>query len=212
MEFMGRSGKALLSRPPAAGRSMKGDGMGRGGYSLIELLIALALTLLVTASLVQLFLSHHHRYAVLEAEVEMWQSLSAGLDFVEREIRLAGYGLSPGTPPLIQMDPQIVRFQLDRDRNGPPFNAVSYRFQRDRSQLQRRVDSGPWAPLVEQVSDLAFTYQDGTDAVTEDPREVRRVGVALTVRAFRPDPAWPENGGYRTRTLERALSLRNVSP
>ena len=179
-----------------------------GGFSLIELMVGMAVTLMVLASLSHLFLSQHHNHTVLEVRSEMAQSLLTGMAFVEREIRLTGYGLPPATPSLIRIDEDTVTSRLDLDSDGG-INTLSFRYSPERNQLQRKIDNGNWAPLAENVTGLAFRYLDHENQTTMDPLSVRKIAMTLTVRAYKPDPSWPENGGYRTETRTRTIYLRN---
>jgi hypothetical protein len=143
-----------------------------------------------------------------EAQAEMSQGLLTGIDLIDRELRLAGYRIPSGSSPIIEMQEREIQFRLDLDDDGD-IETVSYRFNSGRSQIQRKVDSGNWAPLVENATDLAFSYRDSSGVPTTNPLSMRRVGIAVTARTFRPDPRWPLNGGYRTYTMEREIYLRN---
>ncbi|MBI5197775.1 MAG: prepilin-type N-terminal cleavage/methylation domain-containing protein [Nitrospirae bacterium] len=179
------------------------------GFTLIELLIGMALTVGIVAALSHLFLSQQHQYNIQNSRAEMWQSLFIGLEFLEREIRLAGYGLSPGETVLTIREEQTLELHLDPDDDGEN-NSLSYRFNANRTQLQRRVDNGPWSPLVEQVIQLSFSYLTGDGQSTEDPSEVRQIGIRMTVQASWRDSMWTENGGYRTLSMNRIIPLRNI--
>jgi Tfp pilus assembly protein PilE len=178
------------------------------GFTLIELLIGMGMTLGILAALSHLFLSQHHRHNIQDSRAEMWQSLFVGLEFLEREIRLSGYGLSPGESVLTVWEDQTLQFHLDLDDDGED-NVISYRLNAKRSQLQRRVDNGPWSPLVEQATRLSFSYLTGDGTAAAGPSEIRQIGVALTVRTSWRDPAWSENNGYRTLSMSRLIPLRN---
>ena len=62
-----------------------------GGYSLVELMIALALGSIVTTGVVQLFIANSETYNVLVAQSRMQESARFALDFISREARRAGY-------------------------------------------------------------------------------------------------------------------------
>lgn len=180
------------------------------GFSLIELLVGMGITLLILSFLTRFFLQQHHDAAVLEARVEMWQSLSMGMDFLEREIRVTGYGQPADISPISMMESNELHLQGDWDDNGTA-TSLAYRWNAARRQLQRRMDPGNWAPLIEQVIGLTFSYQQEDGGTTTESRDVRSVHVFITVRSFRPDPLWPENGGYRTSSMERRIPLKNAA-
>ena len=65
--------------------------MAQGGFTLIELMVALALGLLISAAAVQLFLGGLLTSRMQEANAELQNSGVFGLDYVARDLRLANY-------------------------------------------------------------------------------------------------------------------------
>jgi prepilin-type N-terminal cleavage/methylation domain-containing protein len=62
------------------------------GLSLIELLIVLVLSGILTAALYRTFINQQKIYTVQEQVVEMQQNMRFAIDRMAREIRMAGYG------------------------------------------------------------------------------------------------------------------------
>jgi len=61
------------------------------GFTLIEIMIAMAITGIISAAIVSSFLSQQKTYIIQENVTEMQQNLRAGMDLLVREIRMAGY-------------------------------------------------------------------------------------------------------------------------
>ena len=61
------------------------------GYSLIELMISLALGSIVTAGVVQLFVANSETHALLVGQSRMQESARFAIDFISRDVRQAGY-------------------------------------------------------------------------------------------------------------------------
>lgn len=61
------------------------------GFSLVELMIALALGSMVTAGVVQLFVANSETHSLLIGQSRMQESARFGLDFIGRQVRQAGY-------------------------------------------------------------------------------------------------------------------------
>jgi len=88
------------------------------GFTLIELLIAMALGLVVIASLASTFVIQQKTYNAQEQIAEMTQNGRAAMDMMTREIRMTGYGAPPTpnlatwitwvTSPTINNNPKIV--------------------------------------------------------------------------------------------------------
>lgn len=67
-----------------------------GGFSLVELMLALALGLVVVTGIVQLFVGNSRTYNVLTGQARMQESARFALDFISRAARSAGYfGCAP---------------------------------------------------------------------------------------------------------------------
>ncbi len=62
-----------------------------GGFSLIELILALALGLIVVTGIVQLFVGNSQTYNILNGQARMQESARFALDFISRATRRAGY-------------------------------------------------------------------------------------------------------------------------
>ena len=69
---------------------------GHGGFSLIELMLALALGLVVVTGIVQLFVGNSQTYAVLEGQSRLQENARFAFDFISRAAQTAGYwGCAP---------------------------------------------------------------------------------------------------------------------
>jgi prepilin-type N-terminal cleavage/methylation domain-containing protein len=64
----------------------------RNGLTLIELLLALVLSSILTAVLYRAFISHQRTYAVQDQVADMQQNVRVALGQITKEIRMAGYG------------------------------------------------------------------------------------------------------------------------
>ena len=61
------------------------------GFSLIELMLALALGVVVTSGIVQLFVGNNQTYTLLTGQSRMQESARYALDFIARSARMSGY-------------------------------------------------------------------------------------------------------------------------
>ncbi|MEW6051284.1 MAG: hypothetical protein AB1644_09535 [Candidatus Zixiibacteriota bacterium] len=87
------------------------------GTSILEVLVALVLTGMVTAAIFQTYITQHRSYVIQDDISEIQQSARATIDQLTRQIRMAGFGLPQGVSPF---EPG--------DGNGTPDTiAVTYR-------------------------------------------------------------------------------------
>jgi type IV pilus assembly protein PilW len=63
----------------------------KNGFTIVELLIAMAITGIVSAAIYTAFQSQQQSYLSQDQIVEMQQNLRAAMDIMVREIRMAGY-------------------------------------------------------------------------------------------------------------------------
>ena len=66
----------------------------QSGFTLLELMIALALGLIISAAAIQLFIGGFLTSRMQEANAELQNSGIFGLDYIARDIRLANYGVT----------------------------------------------------------------------------------------------------------------------
>jgi len=71
------------------------------GTTLIELLIALTLTGIVTLAIMKTYVTQHENYMVQDDVANMQQSARACIDELTRQIRMAGHNLPLGLPAIV---------------------------------------------------------------------------------------------------------------
>jgi len=178
-----------------------------GGFTLVELLVAMAIAMIMLAAVVSLFTSLNQSYTKQNVAANVQQAARAGVDFMAQGIRMAG--LDPaetGNFGITVANATSITFSADLDLNGSvggTGETISYFLNGD------ELQSNPGAvTLVENVTDLAFTYlaaDDSTLAVpVADPAAIRTVQIALTVG----EPAG--RGETVARTYATEVKCRNL--
>ncbi|MFN7144768.1 MAG: PilW family protein [Myxococcota bacterium] len=76
----------------------------RAGFSLIELMVALAIGLFVIAALYNLFTNQVRQFVYQDLQMEMHQNTRLAADMVSRTARLAGYGTNGATVGMFGAD------------------------------------------------------------------------------------------------------------
>ena len=66
------------------------------GVSFLEVMIALLITGILTASMLKLYITQHQNYMIQDDVTEIQQSVRASIDELSRQIRMAGYDLPLG--------------------------------------------------------------------------------------------------------------------
>ncbi len=104
---------------------------GRSGFTLLEIMISITILLLVFATAIPLFRSQVRAMGSTAGRSDAQQNVRFAISTIERQIRVAGAGVSDQQPLLVQADPYAVTFDADyaaRDTaaEGGAFGAVYY--------------------------------------------------------------------------------------
>lgn len=70
------------------------------GISLVEMLIALGLTGIVSASVLKAYMTQHKNYMIQDDITTIQQNARASIDELSRQLRMAGYALPLGLPSI----------------------------------------------------------------------------------------------------------------
>ena len=192
------------------------------GFTLIEMLIALAIGSLLLASLYNFYLTQKKTHDLREQIAEMQQNARVGMALMVREIRLAGYNPTgiPGVG-IMAAGPNTIRITMDlnedhdtNDENEDLTYSLYDSGDDGDLDLGRKPLGGQNTPVVENIENLSFVYtlaDSSTTSTPAVPSDIRLVHVSLTARTARPDPGYPTNGGYRTYTLKSLITPRNLA-
>jgi len=89
----------------------------RRGYSLLEVLITLSIFLIVLYSVYMVYDTQRSSYSRTEARIDTQDNARMALSTLERELRMAGYGvpaaLGPSVPRIVEAKPRTITFRAD---------------------------------------------------------------------------------------------------
>ena len=193
---------------------------GAQGFTLVEVLIAMAIGGILLGAVVSTFVLQSKSYDVQEQMTEMVQTARAAMDMISREVRMAGY--DPTGAGFEGIPYHGAQLQLladlrganstdppDGDTNDPNEN-ITYAYDSKNLQIDRNTGGGN-QPFAEHIESFAFTYLDRDGHPTTTTADIRQIRVAITARAARPDPGYAAHGGYRTFTLASLITPVNLA-
>ena len=155
-------------------------GRGDAGFSLVELLVVVAVLGLVMAGALGLLESGMRTYALGAARTEAQQAARVGLERMAKELRQAGYDpAGAAVAAIVAAEPTRLVFQVDANGNGvidPTRERITYVLRDD---VLRRDAGGGAQPIVEGVRRLELSYFDGNGAPTVDPARVRAIRIRI---------------------------------
>jgi type IV pilus assembly protein PilW len=183
------------------------------GFTLVELLIALAITGIVLGAAVNTFLAQQRSYALQEQITAMTQGTRAAMEMVTRDVRMAGYNPAGTSFDGITYDPTHLQIRADLDGNGDTADAnetIVYAYNTATQQLMRETD-GSSQPIADAIQAFTFDYLDGAGASTTTTATIRQIRITITARTAKPDPRYAANGGYRTYRLTSLVTPKNLA-
>ena len=206
------------------------------GFTLIEMLIALALGSFLLAGSVSVFTYSNRAYVVQDEVVTTQQFVRSALEILVHEIRMGGY-VPPDAKDSLGVYEQLseatataMTFIADLNADGIPeqvrYTLTGTTLTRESWQWDDSTTPGQWVTqtsgaavtLAENITALGFvyTYADGTQGIpasTQERADVRAVSISITGRTAHEDPnfeAAPDGTHYRYRTLMSFVKLRNM--
>lgn len=195
-----------------------------GGFTLIELMVSIAIGLVVLASVATTFTSQTRAYSAQEQINQMEQNLRGALDIMSREIKMAGYKPNGGSVTgVISYSSTGLTIQADIDGNGSvlasgsgssaAYEQIVYAYDSANKKITRQVGDGTVTTLAENISAFSFTYyqsQSSGGAAATSASNIRQIKISMTGITAKPDPGYTSNGGYRTVDLSTTITPINL--
>ena len=192
------------------------------GFTAIEMLISLAILSMTLGSIYSLYVSFIRTCTKEGVKINVQQSVRSSLDMMIRDIRIAG--LDPektGDFGIVAVTPQRIQFTADRDMDGELDDAdatdgidahdmefMAYEYDGNstlRMSLYKADGNLEMSDtMVENVTDLTFSYFNSDDDTTSNLDDIRTVGISMTIQK----PSGPD--GQVSRTLEKRVKCRNL--
>ena len=206
------------------------------GFTLIEILIAMAITGIVSAAIFTAFQSQQKTYIIQENVAVMQQNLRVGMDMMVREIRMAGYDPTKNADAgIVSVVSNSITFTIDENGDedtGDSNENITYSlYTSDGIQKLGRKAPSLNRPVAENIEALEFFYTlaDGSKSLAPSapatPDDVRSVQITMLARTERADQkfvnthtyttsggqSWgPYNDNFRRRLLTTIVKCRNM--
>jgi Tfp pilus assembly protein PilW len=191
------------------------------GFSLVELLVSLTLTMAFAAVLQTFSRAILHGAGVLEIASETQEAARIGVQLMTRDLRGAGFHARGGSLEAIRFaraDAVGISMDLNGDGDVSDSNEkIAYGFNAENQALMRTLGDGSPQPMLNDLAPdgLYFSYFDtsgnsrpvGEAGLAEaDRASVRRIDVTLRIESPNPDPA---NSTPLRREQSGTIWLRN---
>jgi prepilin-type N-terminal cleavage/methylation domain-containing protein len=187
-----------------------------GGFALIELLVAMAITGIVAGIGFAFFVSQNTQYESQMLRTELRERVRSGMDLIIRESRLAGYDPAGINFCGIVYNSQWIKIKADLNGDGDTLDeneVITYTYNAGQGTIYRN-NGGTDQPAVEHVQSFTFGYCDATGAAVTSAAQqaaIRQIDLTITGKTSRPDKTCKTNGGFRTYALESKIIPRNLA-
>lgn len=183
----------------------------RFGFSLIELLIAMAISGVVFGAIISTFVTQRKTYDLQEQLTEMKQNARAAMEVLSRTIRTAGYNPTAATFDAVTYHATQLQVKADLNSDGDTADSgEDVTFSHDASNKQIVWDlGGGTQPLADRIETFTFAYLDSDGNATTTNSDISQIQLTITATTGEPDPSYASNGGYRTYTLTSMVTVRN---
>lgn len=168
------------------------------GFTMIELLVAMVVSLLAMAAIYSTFLAQHRSYQVQEETAEMQQNIRAAMFYMQREIRMAGSDpFNVGGIGITAANANSITFT--EDINGGASGTVpdgvitataaaseNISYSLDASRNLIRNAGGGNQIVAQNIDWLDFVYLDDTGTPAATPADIRSVEITIVARTDDP--------------------------
>lgn len=184
------------------------------GFTLIEVMITLAISGIVMGAIYGVFISSSYSHRTQEGAADAQQRARAGLDFMVRNIRMAGLDpLGSAIAGIENATATNIRFTADLDMNGAIDNPnnqerLTYAYDGVNQTIDRILYEGTASEssqtLIDMVSAMTFTYLDANGNATANLPDIRAVTISITCQGT------GSRGQLLSRTLNNRVNCRNL--
>ncbi|MCF6289810.1 MAG: prepilin-type N-terminal cleavage/methylation domain-containing protein [Desulfobacterales bacterium] len=186
----------------------------QSGFTIVELMIAVLVSLIALTGIYQAFVSFTNNANVQEQIIEMQQNLRIGMKRMADEIRKAGYDPTlSGNFGITDAQATTITFTGDFEgtENGTidAGETITYSYDSADLELERAVDNGTPSPIISNVDVVNIVYLDAAGNVTATLSDIRRVQLALVVRTTNPDYSYTDTGTFSN--LQGTVILNTAS-
>lgn len=129
------------------------------GFTLIEMLIALAISSIVLTAVYKVFMSNNIIYMKQNELVKIEQNMRAGMNMMAREIRMSGYNSTNDTVKGIHSTSNSTNIIFDYENvDSTDVDNKEYHFDNH----QYRIEDNSGASIANNIENLEFKYCNGT--------------------------------------------------
>lgn len=180
---------------------------GNKGFTLIELMVTLAISSIITAGIYAIYTAQTTARRNQKIAVDMMQNLRAGIYFMEREIRVAGFDpMQTANAGITVANATDIQFTLDDDQDGNVDTAAGanerIHYMLTGNTLQRQNGNGTFDNLANNIDALQFFYFDGNGVQTTNLSAITTVQIAMVARGESTSIGYTSTRDYSVNLID----------
>ena len=189
------------------------------GFTIIELLVSMAVFLLAIGAIYSTFQAQHKSYLMQQEVAAMQQNLRAAMFYMQREIRMAGCDpLGTAGAGIVTKNSDSISFTEDvrgdsagSDPDGAlddPNEDITYNLDdSDGDGVDDELDRNNQT-VAQNIDALNFVYLDANGIETAVLADIRSVEITIVARISRPLRDSPNNREYFNQRNTQILSAQ----
>lgn len=192
----------------------------QAGFTLLELVVALALGMLTVAVVYSIYLTQARSMAAQNKKLAMQQEVRAVSDLVVRELRQAGYdpaGVNRDTDltnDFLGISGNASHLVIQADLNGDgktddSHERVSFSYDPNTFTLRRNTGGGR-QPFGDSIASFEVQYFDRNGHLTTLPTQIRQVRVRVVGKSITNVPRSASPNGSQAYALRALVVPRNL--
>ena len=203
------------------------EGTRENGFTLVEILVAMSVMAVVMGAVYGVFFSSNRSYRTQERIVDAQQKVRMGLDFMVRDIRMAGYdpmgnatdAVEGGGAGIKSATATQIRFASDMDMDGTIEEAnrerITYTYDAGTNEVHQILYEGTGSEseqtLMDDVTSLSFSYLDEDGSTLAVPVSSVNLANIRTVVVIITCQGQDAQGNPFIRTLNTRAICRNLN-
>lgn len=180
---------------------------GNKGFTLIELMITMVISSIIMAGIYAIYNAQATARRNQKIVVDMMQNLRAGIYFMEREIRVAGFDpMQTANAGITIANATDIQFTIDDDQDGNVDTAAGaneqIHYMLTGNTLQRQNGTGAFDDLANNIESLQFYYFNENGVQTTNLNTITTVQIAMVARGESGQAGYTNTRDYSVNLID----------
>jgi len=190
---------------------------GNKGFTLIELMITMVVASIIMTGIYAIYDAQSTARRNQQIVVDMMQNLRAGIYYMEREIRVAGFDpMQTANAGFTVAGASDVQFTLDDDQDGSIDTAAGanerIRYTLAGTTLQRQNGNGAFDDLANNIDALQFYYFNEAGTQTANLNAIATVQIAMVARGSSGESGYTNDRNYNVTLIDGTTAQVLATP